>query len=110
MTERIEKEKQRLKKQLMEELDRRQGLTDEEIGRRIEEAVLKRSRSCYFSLAEKQQLKKELFHAFRGLDVLSGLLEDKEISEIMINGAEHIFIEKNGALEKRREQSGDMSS
>ena len=49
-------------------------------------------------------LGKELFNAFRKLDILQDLIEDEEITEIMINGAQHIFMEKAGVvtrLEKR---------
>lgn len=98
MTEKIEKEKVQLQKQLMGKLNLNQNLTDEEIYERIEQEILDRSRDIYLSITEKQMLKKELFNAFRRLDILSGLLEDEEISEIMINGADHIFIEKKGKL------------
>ena len=43
-------------------------------------------------------LGKELFNAFRKLDILQELIEDDDITEIMINGTDHIFIEKNGRL------------
>jgi pilus assembly protein CpaF len=49
-------------------------------------------------VGEKQRLRKDLFHGFRGLDVLSELLEDEDISEIMINGQDNIFVEKAGRL------------
>ena len=43
-------------------------------------------------------MRRELFHSIRRLDVLQELLEDTGITEIMINGPDRIFIEKNGAL------------
>jgi len=49
-------------------------------------------------LREKTMLGKELFNAFRKLDILQELIEDDEITEIMINGTEHIFIEQEGRL------------
>jgi pilus assembly protein CpaF len=49
-------------------------------------------------LREKAGIGKELFNAFRKLDILQELLEDDEITEIMINGTEHIFIERDGRL------------
>lgn len=103
MTNRFMKEKEILQNKLIEHLDYNKQLTDEEIEEIIEEEVLQRGREVYLSIDEKQQLKKELFNSFRRLDVLSGLLEDKDISEIMINGSEHIFIEKNGRLYKADE-------
>lgn len=94
----FEVERQHLQEQLMQEFEMQQGLADEQIKDMIEQAVLKRANEIYMSVLEKQRLKKELFHRFRGLDVLSDLLEDEQITEIMINGANHIFIEKEGKL------------
>ena len=50
------------------------------------------------TLAERKQLRKELFHAIRKLDVLQELVDDPNITEIMINGPDCIFIEQNGRL------------
>lgn len=61
----LEEEKIRLQKELMETFNLNQNFSDEEILNRIEESVLQRSKKVYFSLNEKQQLKKELFHSFR---------------------------------------------
>lgn len=101
--DRFEIERMRLFHQLMDKLSITVGLTDEEISGIIEEAVLERDSNIYLSVAEKQRLKKELLHSFRGLDVLSELLEDEEISEIMINGKDSIFVEKNGRIYQRHE-------
>lgn len=100
---RFETEKKHLFKQLMEKLSNLSGLTDAEIEEIIEKTILDRSDDIYLSVAEKQKLKQELFHAFRGLDVLSTLLEDADISEIMINGRNAVFVEKNGRLYKTNE-------
>lgn len=100
MTDRLEQEKIWLEKKLIEKLNMQQSLTDEEILERIEEEVLIRGQQVYLSVVEKQQLKKELFNTFRGLDVLSGLLEEEDISEIMVNGKEDIFIERGGQLQR----------
>lgn len=100
---RFEQEKVRIFEQLMDMLRICAGLTDQEINTVIEQAVLERDSNVYLSVAEKQKLKRELFHSFRGLDVLSGLLEDEDISEIMINGRDTIFVEKNGKIYKREE-------
>lgn len=100
MTDRLEQEKLNIHNQLLEQMDLSSNLTDQEINKIIEQAVLNRGRSVYFSIEEKRILKKELFNALRRLDVLSELLEDEDISEIMINGQNHIFIEKKGELKQ----------
>lgn len=103
MTDRIEREKADLQRQLTEQLNLSKELTDEEIGEVIEQAVLERGRKAYLTVAEKQLLKRELFNSLRRLDVLSQLLEDEDISEIMVNGQKHIFIERNGVLSEAAE-------
>lgn len=94
----LEEEKTRLHQNLIEQLNLREELTDAEIKEIIENAVLERSREVYLSVSEKQTLKRELFNIFRRLDILSGLLEDEEITEIMVNGKNHIFVERKGEL------------
>ena len=51
-----------------------------------------------FSLEEKKRLRQDLFHSIRRLDVLQDLLEDTAVTEIMVNGPDHIFVEKAGEL------------
>ena len=94
----LKEERDLLHRELMEQLDYNQNLTDEEIAEMIEVAVMNRSKTRYLSVTEKQILKRELFNSFRRLDVLSALLEDEDISEIMVNGSKHIFVEKKGEL------------
>lgn len=103
MKDKLETVKNRLQEELMEQFDLHQNMEDDEIEERIEQTVLHYSQHTYLSIGEKQALKQELFNAFRKLDVLSGLLEDEDISEIMINGCGHIFIEKNGELRETEE-------
>lgn len=93
-------EKRILQKQLMEQIDYSQQMTDEEISELIEMAVLRRGKEGYLSVKDKQQLKQELFNGFRRLDILSNLLDDEDISEIMVNGSKDIFIEKQGVISK----------
>lgn len=103
MKDKLEVVKSKLQDKLLEQFHLDQNLEDDEIYERIEQEILHYSSGNYLSVVEKQTLKKELFNAFRKLDVLSGLLEDEEISEIMINGSNRIFIEKNGKLQRIEE-------
>jgi len=52
------------------------------------------------SIDARHELEQTLFYALRKLDVLQELLEDEEITEIMVNGANHIFYEKKGRIFK----------
>ena len=75
-----------------------QDIPDEKLQEMIHRAVKERGMQEYISLHEKEKLGKELFNSFRKLDVLQELLEDEEITEIMINGTQNIFIEREGKL------------
>lgn len=52
------------------------------------------------TLEEKKRLRQDLFHSIRRMDVLQDLLEDPEVTEIMVNGPDNIFIEKAGRLSR----------
>lgn len=58
----------------------------------------KKVRWNIFRWKKRQRLGKELFNAFRKLDLLQELIEDDEITEVMINGVQNIFVEKYGRL------------
>ena len=81
-----------------EKIDYSREMEESEIRNLIAESLTEYGRDSFISLKEKEKLGKELFHAIRKLDILQELLEDMEITEIMINGPEHIFIEKKGRL------------
>ncbi len=92
-------EKRRLlKEKLLESIDYSRESSDEEIRELIDEMLVRESREQPISLAERNRLRRELFYAVRKLDVLQELVDDPQITEIMINGPDHIFIEQNGKL------------
>ena len=64
----------------------------------IYEVLQEVSQEEYLPLDQKTMLGKELFNAFRKLDLLQEFLEDDDITEIMINGTQNIFIEKAGRI------------
>ncbi len=87
-----------LKEQILERVDLSREVTDEEMQDLIDEVVLSCGREQHLTLNEKCRLKKELFHALRKMDVLQELLDEPEVTEIMVNGMDGIFLEKNGKL------------
>ena len=91
---------QELRALLMERLDLARELSDEEILEEIDELILGRMREYCLSLKEKVQLRQELFHSVRKLDVLQELIEDETVTEIMVNGPDAIFVERAGKLTK----------
>ena len=91
---------QSLRMLLMEKLDLARELTDEEILEEIDTLILERMRDSCLSLKEKVQLRQELFHSVRKLDVLQDLIEDETVTEIMVNGPDAIFVERAGKLSR----------
>lgn len=83
---------------VLERLDLSQKVDDRQLEELIHEVLEEVGRENYLSLKEKAVLGRELFNAFRKLDILQELIEDDEITEIMINGTDHIFIEREGEI------------
>lgn len=87
-----------LQAKILEEMDLSKEVADEELMEIIRQNLSRKSQEKHIPLDEMAGLGKDLFNAFRKLDILQELLEDEDITEIMINGTDNIFIEKEGAL------------
>lgn len=87
-----------IRKELIEKLENAWESSDDEILSVIDELIEKNSKREYFSLEEKTVLRKSLFSSVRKMDVLEELLEDDTITEIMVNGWDRIFIERDGKI------------
>lgn len=84
---------------ILQKLDINSSISDQNILSLIEESVLRFAHTVYLSMDEKKEVIQRTFYAIRKLDVLQEILEDQEITEIMVNGPDQIFIEKQGRLE-----------
>ena len=93
-----EKWSRELRKRVQEQLDLSRELSDEEVQELIDWEILKTSRENCLLLEEKLRLQKELFNSMRRLDMLQELIEDPDVTEIMVNGPRDIFIERSGRL------------
>ena len=71
---------------------------EEELQEIILEVLEETEKEEFLPLNEKIRISRELFNAFRRLDILQDLLEDESVTEIMVNGTENIFYEKGGRL------------
>lgn len=92
--------KQEIKNRLLEKLDHSMEMEDEAVQELIEKEVWLMGKETYIPLAEKKRLCREIYYAVRKFDVLQELLEDETVTEIMVNGPDHIFIEKEGRLQR----------
>ena len=91
---------EQLHARILEELDMTREIEDEELTELIYRVLQEASSEEYLSLSRKTELGKELFNAFRKLDLLQEFLEDEGITEIMINGTKSIFFERDGRIYK----------
>ena len=89
-----------LRRDLMDRLDLARELSDQEILDEIDQLILSGIPEVCLSLKEKVELRQELFHSVRKLDVLQELIEDETVTEIMVNGPDAIFVERKGKLKK----------
>lgn len=87
-----------VKQEILQKLDCGLDFSDGQVRRLIDERLCRSDCIGRLDVAERRKLGRELFAAIRGFDVLQELLEDKRITEIMVNGPDRIFIEKDGRL------------
>lgn len=85
---------------VLERMDLSRDMSDPEIADLIGAASLQVLRGNYLSVRERVRIEQKVFNSLRRLDVLQELLDDPEVSEIMVNGPKHIFYEKNGCMEE----------
>ena len=91
---------QDIRKQIMEDLEFKEELSDEKMKELISRYLLRKEVIESFSLTERKRIGKEIFDSLRKMDILQDLLEDESITEIMVNGPEKIFIEREGKLQR----------
>lgn len=83
---------------IISRMDLSKQMTEEEIWELIDEQIRQESKKQSIDVYVREQLRKNIFHAIRQLGILQELIEDPEITEIMVNGTAGIFIEKDGKL------------
>ncbi len=99
---------EQLHARVLQELDMSREIEDEELMTLIHRILNGASEQEYIPLLRKAELGRELFNAFRKFDLLQEFLEDEEITEIMINGTENIFVEKRGSLLRTGKRFGSV--
>ncbi len=90
--------KDSLHKKVLSKINFANDTSDDDIQEIIDREIISMGKTGHFSLELRKKLRKEIFYAIRKLDVLQELLDMPDITEIMINGTDNIFIEKNGCL------------
>ncbi len=72
--------------------------SDEQLLARIQEIVEYKIGNARLAPQDKQRVIRMVFSSIRGLGILDEILADDTITEVMINGPENIFVEKNGQV------------
>lgn len=91
--------KMRIQERMLQQLDYCDDLPDEEVREKIMEEIIAEAKQLYIPLRLKERLCREVYYAIRKYDILQELLDDSSITEIMVNGPDCIFIEKEGAIQ-----------
>lgn len=94
----FDKYRSELRKIVLSKIDCFNDIEDEEVYKWIDEALMEKCRTVYLSISDRKQLRLEIFNSLRKLDVLQEIVDCPDITEIMVNGTEHIFIEKAGQI------------
>lgn len=90
--------RQEIRERLFDRINRSMELSDEAVRELIEEEIVAAGKKQYIPLSQKEKLRREIYHSVRKYDVLQELIDDNSVTEIMVNGKDHIFIEKDGSL------------
>lgn len=89
---------EKIRKELLDSLDFTEEISDEEMQEKIDEFIVIKNKRFHLSLKEKERVRKDLFASVRKLDILQELVDDPAITEIMVNGTDNIFVEKEGRI------------
>ncbi len=92
--------KRELRHKVREHMDYGRDMTDEEVEEVIDELLLEQEQLMVYPVELRRRLKKELFDSLRRLDILQIFVEDSKVTEIMINGKDTIFVEREGRLSR----------
>jgi len=75
-------------------------MSDEELNDAIEKQVFDRTADFYLPIEKKISIIEQVYSSIRGFGLLDSIISDDSITEVMINGPDNVFIEKDGRLSK----------
>lgn len=87
-----------LKRSVQERIAGESKLSDTDIKHIIYETLADEQKNEFMDIRERARISKKLFDSLRGLDVIQSLAEDDDVTDIMVNGIDHIFYEKKGRM------------
>lgn len=100
MAKEIGEIKNRICNMVLQKIDFSDELSEEEVLKCVDDIITSLPERESMSLEEILSLRKEVYNSIKRYDVIQEYLDDETVSEIMINGAEAIFVERGGTLFK----------
>lgn len=102
MSSSYQRAREEIRRSIMEKIDFSREVPDSEVLDLIDIHLTQSGTEplLLMTLEDRKRLRQDLFHSIRRMDVLQDLLEDPEVTEVMVNGPEHIFVEKAGRLSR----------
>lgn len=87
-----------IRKGLLDSLDFTEEISDDKMLEKIDEFIISKNKKLHLGLKEKEKIRKDLFASVRKLDILQELVDDCAVTEIMVNGTDNIFVEREGRI------------
>lgn len=95
----MEKEvKEKIRRKVLQQIPTGMDLDERYLADIIDQVITEMGQEQYLRFRERKKMRQQIFNSMRKLDVLQELIEDEDVTEIMVNGPQHIFIEKEGKL------------
>ena len=94
----IDEIKERLTYFVLNSLNNDPDPTDEKLKQLISNAISEQAGSMGLTLEGKRELAVKIFNSLRRLDAIEPLMQDPTVTEIMVNGPDNIFFERDGKL------------
>jgi len=91
---------EQIRKNVLAQLDMTREHDEDELLAVIDEEICREAKERVIPLNWRRELRMQVFHSLRKLDVLQELLNQDDITEIMVNGADHVFYEKKGEIQE----------
>lgn len=95
-----------LKKKIFDRYNLNQ-MADDKLEEAIEQLMIEEVNDEYITIEERVDITERIFNSIRGLGLLDSIIKDDQITEVMINGPDDIFIEKEGRLYKLEQKFED---
>jgi pilus assembly protein CpaF len=89
-----------IRENVLKKIDLTRDIGDEELEGMIAEEIACYVKDKMISIRERVRLEQQVFNSLRKLDAIQELVEDPAVTEIMVNGPQNIFFEKQGRIHR----------